>query len=85
MNDPQSPQWGLIMVDNKFEMIEVVIRKQRMTVKAGLKVPPGGFRGGFPGKAGGQQKGIRSKPSGTNSEEGGDTGRSVSVEALRYE
>jgi len=35
---------------------------------AEFKVPPGGFRGGFPGKAGGQQQGILSKLSDMNNE-----------------
>ena len=30
-----------------------------MRQKAGFKVPPGGFRGGFPGKVGGQQPEIQ--------------------------
>jgi len=41
-------------------------RKMEVKQKAEFKVPPGGFRGGFKGRAGGQLQEIRWKRSGMN-------------------
>ena len=41
-------------------------KELNMKLKEELKVPLGGFRGVFAGKAGGQQQGIRLRLRGTN-------------------